>query len=350
MRVLEFYTGILFLTTNRVGALDEAIKSRITWISYYPPLNWPQTKAIWKLNIKRVQDGDKNLDVDMPGITKWAKNNFRQNLAEKVVWNGRRIQNAFKVATALAHWQSFSQEERNQTEQITTENDNDLRRSKLLPEHFEIYATGTWHFDKYSQSAMGFNDNERAFHAQERDDEFDPDDDVTMGSPGYNDGRPYPPNFPPQHPDLRRASSISLAPPTVPGRTSSPIHRPQPGPRTSSSPMPHRPRSPTVSRQSATPITIPPQTAQQRRRPSQGNALTAPASSPVVRRPSNEPRASFDRDIIRQSYAEHHERGYDYNDGNGIGVESCSYHHANTLDEEYSSTDELETEYPEFAT
>jgi SpoVK/Ycf46/Vps4 family AAA+-type ATPase len=29
LRVLEFYSGILFLTTNRVGTIDEAFKSRI---------------------------------------------------------------------------------------------------------------------------------------------------------------------------------------------------------------------------------------------------------------------------------------------------------------------------------
>lgn len=38
LRVLEFYSGILFLTTNRVGTMDEAFKSRIH-ISLYCKLN-----------------------------------------------------------------------------------------------------------------------------------------------------------------------------------------------------------------------------------------------------------------------------------------------------------------------
>lgn len=29
MRALEYYSGILFLTTNRVGSIDEALRSRI---------------------------------------------------------------------------------------------------------------------------------------------------------------------------------------------------------------------------------------------------------------------------------------------------------------------------------
>ena len=38
LRTLEYYSGILFLTTNRVGALDPAFKSRIHISLYYPNL------------------------------------------------------------------------------------------------------------------------------------------------------------------------------------------------------------------------------------------------------------------------------------------------------------------------
>jgi hypothetical protein len=37
-RVLEYYEGILFLTTNRVGVFDETFKSRIHLPLYYPLL------------------------------------------------------------------------------------------------------------------------------------------------------------------------------------------------------------------------------------------------------------------------------------------------------------------------
>jgi len=39
LRILEYYTGILFLTTNRVGTFDEAFRSRIHMWLYYPPLD-----------------------------------------------------------------------------------------------------------------------------------------------------------------------------------------------------------------------------------------------------------------------------------------------------------------------
>jgi len=51
LRVLEYYSGILFLTTNRVGTLDEAFKSRIHLSLYYPSLNRDQTLQIFEMNI-----------------------------------------------------------------------------------------------------------------------------------------------------------------------------------------------------------------------------------------------------------------------------------------------------------
>ena len=36
LRVLEYYAGILFLTTNRIGDFDEAFTSRIHMRLFYP--------------------------------------------------------------------------------------------------------------------------------------------------------------------------------------------------------------------------------------------------------------------------------------------------------------------------
>lgn len=38
LRVLEYYAGILFLTTNRIGGFDEAFASRIHMSLHYPQL------------------------------------------------------------------------------------------------------------------------------------------------------------------------------------------------------------------------------------------------------------------------------------------------------------------------
>ena len=53
LRVLEYYSGVLILTTNRVGQFNKAIKSRINLSLYYPPLNEDQSLKIWGINLKR---------------------------------------------------------------------------------------------------------------------------------------------------------------------------------------------------------------------------------------------------------------------------------------------------------
>uniref|UniRef100_A0A4E9E9S0 ATPase AAA-type core domain-containing protein n=1 Tax=Gibberella zeae TaxID=5518 RepID=A0A4E9E9S0_GIBZA len=48
LRVLEYYDGILILTSNRVGIFDEAFKSRIQLNLRYKTLDRAQRKQIWK--------------------------------------------------------------------------------------------------------------------------------------------------------------------------------------------------------------------------------------------------------------------------------------------------------------
>ena len=46
LRVLEYYSGILILTSNRVGTFDEAFKSRIQLALHYDGLNEEQRQKI----------------------------------------------------------------------------------------------------------------------------------------------------------------------------------------------------------------------------------------------------------------------------------------------------------------
>lgn len=46
LRVLEYYSGILFLTTNRIGTFDPAFRSRIHMSLFYPRLSIRTTEII----------------------------------------------------------------------------------------------------------------------------------------------------------------------------------------------------------------------------------------------------------------------------------------------------------------
>jgi hypothetical protein len=91
LRLLEYYEGILFLTSNRVEIFDLAFKSRIHVALSYPELTVPVRHQLWKDFLLRIPEDKRNLDFERDLLT-----------LEKEEINGRQIKNACKTATALA--------------------------------------------------------------------------------------------------------------------------------------------------------------------------------------------------------------------------------------------------------
>jgi SpoVK/Ycf46/Vps4 family AAA+-type ATPase len=87
---MEYYAGILMLTTNQRDAFDEAFQSRIHLQIPYPPLDVEQRKAIWA-NVIKDQDVEHDLDEQA-----FAR------LSKKVVRNGREIKNLVMLALLIA--------------------------------------------------------------------------------------------------------------------------------------------------------------------------------------------------------------------------------------------------------
>ncbi|OMP85740.1 Proteasome-activating nucleotidase [Diplodia seriata] len=94
LRTLEYYDGILILTSNRVGTFDEAFKSRIQLALHYPNLTSHQRKQIWKNFIHRLDSLGEDVDIEtiLASINKLAKYEM----------NGRQIRNAITTARQLA--------------------------------------------------------------------------------------------------------------------------------------------------------------------------------------------------------------------------------------------------------
>ncbi|OLN96128.1 ATPase family AAA domain-containing protein 3B 1 [Colletotrichum chlorophyti] len=100
LRALEFYDGILFLTTNRVGSFDDAFISRIHVQLYYPDFTDEERQKVWKTFIDKLgrERGDTlRLTID-------AKEYIESTKKHDVKWNGREIRNAFQTAVALAEY------------------------------------------------------------------------------------------------------------------------------------------------------------------------------------------------------------------------------------------------------
>ncbi|KAJ7451970.1 P-loop containing nucleoside triphosphate hydrolase protein [Mycena latifolia] len=87
LRHVEYYRGILFLTTNRVQAFDEAFLSRIHVALHFAELNEASRAQVWRAFLGRA-------GVSMPAEEV-------AQLAGRAV-NGRQIKNAVRTAHSLA--------------------------------------------------------------------------------------------------------------------------------------------------------------------------------------------------------------------------------------------------------
>lgn len=97
LRVLEYYEGILILTSNRVATFDDAFKSRIQLALRYENLSKPQRVRIWTNFLHHFKEiaGD-SMDFD-------DLNDHVDDMANFEM-NGRQIRNAITTARQLAQY------------------------------------------------------------------------------------------------------------------------------------------------------------------------------------------------------------------------------------------------------
>ncbi|CAM6102836.1 unnamed protein product [Calypogeia fissa] len=88
LRFLEFYRGVLFLTTNRIGTFDNAFRSRISMFLRYPKLSVEHKQQIWMMLLERA--GVPNISLEF----------VSEAAAEDL--NGHEIRNAIHTAQILA--------------------------------------------------------------------------------------------------------------------------------------------------------------------------------------------------------------------------------------------------------
>lgn len=94
LRHLEYFDGILFLTTNRPGALDEAFQSRIHVTIGLPDLDVNSQLKVWGIFVRKL---------DIPHEEKAAIMSFvTDDIKRHGNLNGRQIRNTVRAALALA--------------------------------------------------------------------------------------------------------------------------------------------------------------------------------------------------------------------------------------------------------
>ncbi|KAI1811024.1 P-loop containing nucleoside triphosphate hydrolase protein [Poronia punctata] len=91
LRTLEYYSGVLFLTTNRINSFDLAFQSRIHLALKYHGLDAHSREKLWKLFLKRTS----NFNED-----EWPAEVLQELAAADI--NGRQIKNTVRTAHTLA--------------------------------------------------------------------------------------------------------------------------------------------------------------------------------------------------------------------------------------------------------
>ncbi|TVY65630.1 hypothetical protein LSUE1_G007682 [Lachnellula suecica] len=94
LRLLEYFQGILFLTTNRVETFDDAFQSRIHIALRYGELSAKAKKSVFKMFIERVRvlEGVETMPFSEEDLNSLSRHSL----------NGRQIKNTIRTAQALA--------------------------------------------------------------------------------------------------------------------------------------------------------------------------------------------------------------------------------------------------------
>ena len=132
LRELEYFDGILFLTTNRPGDIDEAFQSRIHVSIGLKALDTAERRKVWAVFIREL---DELSDKEKATLLQYVTDNFD---GDKL--NGRQIRNSMRTALALAQ----------------------LKKEKVGPEHLEKVVTIGREFAGYMEDLNKMNAEEYA--------------------------------------------------------------------------------------------------------------------------------------------------------------------------------------------
>lgn len=163
---MEYFKGLFFLTTNRIGQIDDAFLSRVSLVVGYEPLTDDKRKQIWNGFFAKLQsDMDrrkKEGKTPIIEVNRYAKQYLIQDPEVKELqWNGRDIRNAFQTAISLARFRAAQENGGAGSDIIDVDVD-----------HFKSVVQMSKSFHKYMDSITGKGEADRARLGYDRNDKF----------------------------------------------------------------------------------------------------------------------------------------------------------------------------------
>jgi hypothetical protein len=81
LRLLEYYQGVMFLTTNRLKAIDQAVLSRIHFPLRFDNLNGPARRNIWASFLDKARSSHEVVAIEPKELSTLEQKNL----------NGRQV-------------------------------------------------------------------------------------------------------------------------------------------------------------------------------------------------------------------------------------------------------------------
>ena len=156
---MEYFKGLLFLTTNRVGQIDDAFISRVHIAIGYKTLTGPDRKKIWDGFLQKlVKERAGKIQVAL-SAKKWVLENA---VSGKSLLNGRDIRNALQSAITLAEAESAED----------PEFDPDKMAVVVDQSHFQRVLDISVKFHEYVKSIRREDEKKRAAGRLDRNDYY----------------------------------------------------------------------------------------------------------------------------------------------------------------------------------
>lgn len=159
LRALEYYSGMIFLTTNEPGRIDDAVSSRIHLAIEYEALKKKDRQEIWMAHFRQLeqQQSAPSWPSEVPKVKlDSTTQNFITNETgtpevEGLNLSGRDIRNAFQTAVKLARYDAERDTQRGPPKEIW-----------LTDRHFKQAMDTKFALKKVMLSIHGFTEGERA--------------------------------------------------------------------------------------------------------------------------------------------------------------------------------------------
>lgn len=102
LREVEYFNGVLIMTTNRITTFDPAILSRVHHAVNFKELSKPKQADIWDMWLQIMSDKNLCEHGELEIIQGWVRDHWRKLKGGGYSLNGREIRNILIVAQTLA--------------------------------------------------------------------------------------------------------------------------------------------------------------------------------------------------------------------------------------------------------